>query len=66
MVLILLWLAHNYCNGWLLTGRFATRILLLKPSARTSNATVVDGTHESYKFMISSSGVISMFNFSHI
>jgi hypothetical protein len=66
MVLILLWLGHNYCDGWLLTGRFATRILLSKPSARTPNATVVHGAHESYKFMISSSGVISMFNFSHI
>jgi hypothetical protein len=66
MVFILLWLGYNYCNGWLLTGRFATRILLLKPSAWTPNATVVHGTHESYKFMISSSGVISMFDFSHI
>lgn len=66
MVFILLWLGYNYCSGWLLTRRFATRILLLKPSAWTPNATVVHGTHESYKFMISSSGVISMFDFSHI
>jgi hypothetical protein len=67
MVFILLWLGHNYCNGWVVDWKICNKNFALETiSPRTPNATVVHGTHESYKFMISSSGVISMFNFSHI